>query len=69
MLIHRDALIDLNNMGNIILLRKSNTHHHHDRVGRHLSSFRVRNVLYLYLYLYLQQLRSRKSTEKKYNYK
>jgi len=46
MLIHLDALIDLNNMGNIILLRKPNTHHH-DRVGHQLSSFRVRNVLYL----------------------
>lgn len=36
-------------MGNIILLRKSRTHHH-NRVGRQLSSFRVRNFLYLGTY-------------------
>lgn len=55
MLIHRDALIDLSNMGNSIL-RKSNTYHHQDRVGIQLSSFRVRNVLYLPTYLPIQYI-------------
>lgn len=52
MLIHCDALIDFNNMGNIIL-RKSNTHHHQDCVGRHSCLRFECRTFYNYLPTYL----------------
>jgi len=51
-------------VGNIILLRKSNTHRH-DRVGRQLSSFRVRNVLYLPIHNITTTTAQRKMFRKK----